>query len=102
MLCIFHCSSKRHNIAEGTWLCSAEELGRLRNPALAVAVERERLRLSRLHARLFRQSDGAKDSEPAVSLESFVWAHCLVRSRALELTAGLVRHSQIQGYWSVH
>ena len=75
-------------------LCSAEELGRLRNPALALAVESERLRLSRLHAHLFRQGDGVK--EPAVSLESFVWAHCLVRSRALELTAGLVRHKQIQ------
>ncbi|CAK0779847.1 hypothetical protein CVIRNUC_004869 [Coccomyxa viridis] len=66
-----------------------EELGRLRNPALAVAVGRERLRLSWLHAHLFRQDDGVEDREPAVSLESFLWAHCLVRSRAFELTAGL-------------
>ena len=71
-------------------LCSAEELGRLGNSALARAVGNERLRLTRLHARLFRQHGHGAAGEPAISLESFTWAHCLVRSRALELTANKV------------
>ena len=47
------------------------------------AVLAERMRLARLHALLFCR---AFPEEPSVSLESFTWAHCLVRSRALELT----------------
>lgn len=73
-------------------LRSAEELGQLQNAALAASVKRERLRLARLHAHLFRQPAGSGPGsvgspEPSISLESFVWAHCLVRSRALDLTA---------------
>ena len=30
------------------------------------------------------------NGEPSVSLESFIWAHCLVRSRALDLSIGRV------------
>ena len=71
---------------QGVCLCSTKELHRLQNPALALAVRRERLRLTRLHAHLFRQHDGSGAEDPEVSLESFIWAHCLVRSRALDLT----------------
>lgn len=76
-------------------LRSAEELGQLQNAALAASVKRERLRLARLHAYLFRQPAGSgpgssASPEPSISLESFVWAHCLVRSRALDLTADQV------------
>ncbi|EIE19315.1 hypothetical protein COCSUDRAFT_44670 [Coccomyxa subellipsoidea C-169] len=66
----------------------AEELGQLQNTELAASVEKERLRLARLHSRHFRQpGPGSSGREPVVSLEAFVWAHCLVRSRALDLTA---------------
>ncbi|CAL5221852.1 g4113 [Coccomyxa viridis] len=69
-------------------LFSTEELGCLGSPALALAVGRERLRLTRLHAHLFmQQSHSGAAKEPEISLESFIWAHCLVCSRALELTA---------------
>ena len=64
--------------------CSAGELAELQSAPLAAAVLAERERLARLHALLFCR---APPEEPAVSLESFTWAHCLVRSRALELTA---------------
>ena len=97
----FHCQSWRRSNAESKALCSAEERSKLGSPALALAVEEERLRLSWLHTHLFRQDEGGKARDPMVSLESFVWAHCLVRSRALELTAGLVRHSQNCNYWGM-
>ena len=71
---------------------SAEELVQLQNAELAASVKRERLRLARLHSHLFEQpGPGSLGREPAVSLESFVWAHCLVRSRALDLTADQAR-----------
>ena len=63
-------------------VCSAEELDELQSPLLAAAVRAERARLRRLHAHLFGKGEDAN-----VSLESFLWAHCLVRSRALELSA---------------
>ena len=54
----------------------------------------EHLRLASLYAHLFRQhSPQAAAKEPEISLESFIWAHCLVRSRALELTAEQVAGS---------
>ena len=63
-------------------VCSAGELDELQSPPLLAAVMAERARLQRLHAHLFGKAEGA-----IVSLESFLWAHCLVRSRALELSA---------------
>jgi len=69
-------------------LCSTEELEQLQNASLAASVKREHLRLTALHGHLFGQSAGSK--EPSIGLESFIWAHCLVRSRALDLTAGQV------------
>ncbi len=76
-------------------MCSADELTDLQNPALAAAVGRERCRLARLHECLFRQplpngAGGRPQADPVVGLESFIWAHCLVRSRALDLTAAEV------------
>lgn len=88
-------SSLRIKFCEGwpvqaLWLCSTEELGRLGNPALGLAVSRERLRLMRLHAHLFRLHNAGNAKEPEISQDSFIWAHCLVRSRALDLTADQV------------
>ncbi len=74
---------------------SSEELTELQNPALALAVRRERLRLTRLHAHLFSQHNAGASEEPEVGLESFIWAHCLVRSRALQLTADKVLSNQL-------
>ena len=82
-------------------LCSTEELGRLQSPVLALAVSRERLRLGRLHALLFRQPEGCR-KEPSVSLDSFVWAHCLVRSRALDLTSHPVRGPAVMCHRVLH
>ena len=45
-----------------------------------VASERDRIR--RLHCYLFHSN--AQD--PTISLETFLWAHVLIRSRALDLT----------------
>lgn len=74
---------------ERTILCSTEELEQLQNASLAASVKRERLRLTALYEHLFGQPAGSK--EPSIGLESFVWAHCLVRSRALDLTADQVQ-----------
>ena len=65
-------------------LCSTGELAELQSLPLVAAVLAESARLARLHALLFCREP---PEEPVVSLESFTWAHCLVRSRALELTA---------------
>lgn len=60
-------------------LFSNQELAELQCPPLEAVVMRERLRLAGLHALLFA------GPQPAVSLQSFTWVHCLVRSRALSL-----------------
>jgi len=64
-------------------LFSQADLAALGAPALAAAVRGEAVRLAALHAALFVEE--GDDAEPPVSLPSFVWAHALARSRALDL-----------------
>eukprot|EP00884_Botryococcus_braunii_P004756 jgi/Botrbrau1/14281/Bobra.0368s0012.2 len=62
-------------------LFSPLQLAELQNAPLAVAVIQEERRLAALHASLIR----CQGQEPMISKESFMWAHVLIRSRALEL-----------------
>ena len=83
-------------------LFGSRELDALRCEPLAKAARRERKRLAALHGLLFggggegglegdesRGDDdgdgGEQQQRPSVSLVSFLWAHALVRSRALDL-----------------
>lgn len=78
-------------------LFGSQELDALCCEPLARAARRERRRLSALHGLLFGGGSGEEDEEgngnedekherpPLVSLVSFLWAHSLVRSRALDL-----------------
>lgn len=62
-------------------LFSDDELSELHCAGLADAIAEEKGRLVRLHEALW----GPPESDPAVSIESFVWAHCLVSSRTIGL-----------------
>lgn len=62
-------------------LFTEEELEELHCEGLAEAIRAEKRRLSLLHEALW----GPPESDPPVSLESFVWVHALVSSRAIGL-----------------
>ena len=73
-------------------LFNSRELEALCCEPLARASKRERKRLAALHGVLFGggsgdddDADENRDERPSVSLVSFLWAHSLVRSRALDL-----------------
>ncbi|KAK9806705.1 hypothetical protein WJX73_010581 [Symbiochloris irregularis] len=67
-------------------LFSLPELLELQVVPVWAAVLKEQQRLSSLHRLLFcTDAAGVKVSSPVISRESFIWAHCLVRSRVLEL-----------------
>ncbi|KAK9819780.1 hypothetical protein WJX72_002266 [[Myrmecia] bisecta] len=58
-------------------LFSQEELNELQCRPVLVSCLAEKARLTRVYDHVFSPSEG--DSEPAISLASFVWAHCLLR-----------------------